>query len=56
MKRATLLLALTAVVALAESLVHAQDFPKPTSQHQLLTAMVGTWEATMKMEGAEFPG
>ena len=56
MKLATLLLALTAVIALAEARVHAQDFPKPTAQHQLLTSMVGTWDATMKMEGAEFPG
>ena len=56
MKLATLLVTLSAAVVLLAENGKAQDFPKPTQQHQLLTSMVGTWEATMKMEGAEFPG
>lgn len=46
---------LTACLTLA-SLATAQEFPKPGPEHETLKSMEGAWEATMKMEGAQFPG
>ena len=45
------------VVALAGGRVaDAQELVQPTEAHKGLKAMEGSWDATMKMEGAEFPG
>jgi hypothetical protein len=34
----------------------AQEFPKPTAEHEAIKELEGTWDATMKMDGGSFPG
>src|SRR5215510_4460053 len=43
-------------VVLAAPAARAQDFPKPGPEHELLKKWVGTWDTTMKMQGAESKG
>ncbi|WP_442483697.1 DUF1579 domain-containing protein [Aeoliella sp. SH292] len=45
-KQRTLLLALGLVATLAIPSVQAQDFPKPTKEHEWLAKFVGEWESS----------
>jgi len=56
MKAALLVAALVAASFASSREVWAQEFPQPTEAHKALKSMEGTWTATMKMEGTEFPG
>jgi hypothetical protein len=42
-----------ALAVVAAPAVRAQEFPKPGPEHEILKKQVGTWDATMKMEGME---
>jgi len=57
MKAVLVLAALvTATLVTARDVVAQDATPQPTPAHKALKSMEGVWNATLKMEGNEFPG
>jgi hypothetical protein len=54
--KATRWLSVIALATMATSTIRAQDFPKPGPEHEVLKKMVGNWDLTMKVAGAESKG